>query len=336
MALPAGTSNVSHRVSGHSAGKTKPQAKKGGIRGKLARGGALAGLGLAGLVFGGLPLLAVRRILYPTWAEQYYKTSGGKLELDVVDVKPEYVVFDARDGKQLSGWFVHAPAWVSQPWPVVLLVYGYGGFKEQMAGYAKIIHEGGFATFMFDMSGSGLRSGEPVTFGYKEQWDMLDAAAYLRTRPDVDLTRMGALGISMGAATALLAAAEDPGIKAIVSDSSYADLFGMVRPGVSAFVGPRAIFLAPFIVRIAETMLGMKAGSVRPDHAAASLGDRPLLIIHGDCDSLTDPNSAQRLYDAASGPKELWVVPECGHAYAPVAAPDEYKRRVNEFFQKYL
>jgi dipeptidyl aminopeptidase/acylaminoacyl peptidase len=287
------------------------------------------------LVFGGFPIVAARRIIYPNWSDEYYRATLGKLELDL-PVKPEYVEFAGRDGKPLGGWFVPAPQDVAKPWPVVMLAYGYGGFKEQMAGYSKSIHEGGFATFLFDMSGSGLRKGEPVTFGYKERWQAMDAANYLRTRNDVDPARIGALGVSMGGATTLLAAAEDPGIKAVVADSSYADLFGMVRPGISAFISPRALFLAPLIVRSAETMLGMKSGEVRPDEAAARLGDRALFVIHGDRDTLTDPNSAQRLYDAATGPKELWVVPECGHAYAPVLAPDEYKQRVNAFFQRYL
>ncbi len=308
---------------------------QGVLPGALARGAALAGVGLAGLVFGGFPILAARRIIYPNWSEEYYRATLGKLEM-ALPVQPEYVVFEGRDGRPLGGWFVPAPREVAKPWPVVMLAYGYGGFKEQMAGYAKSIHEGGFATFLFDMSGSGLRKGEPVTFGYKERWQVMDAANYLRTREDVDPARIGALGVSMGGAATLLAAAEDPGIRAVVADSSYADLFGMVRPGISAFISPRALFLAPLIVRSAETMLGMKSGEVRPDEAAARLGDRALFVIHGDCDSLTDPHSAQRLYEAATGPKELWVVPGCGHAYAPVLAPDEYQQRVNSFFQRYL
>lgn len=321
---------VVSRIAGGVAERQQGSAQK-----RLARGAALAGLGLAGLVFGGFPLLAARRIIYPNWSDEYYRATLGNLEMDL-PVQPEYVVFEGRDGKPLGGWFVPAPHEVARPWPVVLLAYGYGGFKEQMAGYAKSIHEGGFATFLFDMAGSGLRKGEPVTFGYRERWQVMDAADYLRSRDDVDSTRIGALGVSMGGASTLLAAAEDHGIKAVVADSSYADLFGMVRPGISAFISPRALFLAPLIVRCAETMLGMKSGEVRPDEAAARLGDRPLLVIHGDCDSLTDPHSAHRLYEAATGPKELWVVPECGHAYAPILAPDEYKRRVNDFFQRYL
>ncbi len=318
-----------------TVGRSSTRSRRGVSYDRLVRGAALAGLGLAGLVFGGFPLVAARRIIYPNWSNEYYQATSGKLELDLT-VQPEYVVFEGRDGKPLSGWFVPAPKEVARPWPVVMLAYGYGGFKEQMAGYSRSIHEGGFATFLFDMVGSGLRKGEPVTFGYKERWQMMDAANYLRSRDDVDPARIGALGVSMGGATTLLAAAEDPGIKAVVADSSYADLFGMVRPGISAFIGRRALFLAPLIVRYAETMLGMKSGEVRPDEAAARLGDRPLLVIHGDCDTLTDPNSAYRLYDAAPGPKELWVVQECGHASAPIIAPREYKQRVNGFFQRYL
>lgn len=327
--------DISPKLLSSSAGRRDAPSRRGVRYDRLARGAAVAGLGLAGLVFGGFPMFAARRIIYPTWSDEYYRATTGKLEMDL-PVRPEYVMFEGRDGKALSGWFVPAPEGMAKPWPVVMLAYGYGGFKEQMAGYSRSIHEGGFATFLFDMSGSGLRKGEPVTFGYKERWQMMDAANYLRTRDDVDPARIGALGVSMGAAATLLAAAEDPGIKAVVADSSYADLFGMVRPGISAFISPRALFLAPLIVRYAETMLGMKSGEVRPDEAAARLGDRPLFIIHGDCDTLTDPNSATRLYDAASGPKELWVVNECGHAYAPVLAPDEYKQRVNGFFQRYL
>jgi fermentation-respiration switch protein FrsA (DUF1100 family) len=83
-------------------------------------------------------------------------------------------------------------------------------------------------------------------------------------------------------------------------------------------------------------MLGLKSKDIRPDLAAAQLGERPVLVIHGADDGLTNPRSANAIYQAASGPKELWVVPECGHGCAPVVEPEEYKRRVNNFFQRTL
>jgi uncharacterized protein len=299
------------------------------------RGFALASLGLGGLVLGGFPLWAARRILYPMTAMPLPLGMDEHLEIDV-SVAPERVEFDSRDGKRLSGWFVPAPEGAEPPWPCVLLVYGYGGHKEQMAGYASMLHEGGFATLMFDMHGSGLRRGEPTSLGYRERWDVMDAVLYARTRPDVDPDRIGALGVSMGAATALMAAEEDPHIKSIVADSAYANLTDMVQPGLRTFVGAPAAYFAPLIVRFAETMSGMKSSEVRPVKSAARMGNRPLFVIHGTNDDLTDPASAGKIFAAAQGPKELWMVPDCGHGQGPVVSPEEYKHRINDFFQRTL
>jgi fermentation-respiration switch protein FrsA (DUF1100 family) len=303
------------------------------------RGGALAGLGILGVLFAGIPVWATRRLLYPLAAEPLPQSLDEGLPFEA-PVHPERVEFEARDGKILTGWFVPGPdpdaSQAPKPWPCVLLVHGYGGYKEQMAGYAQMVHEGGFATLMFDMPGSGSRWGEPVSLGYKERWDLMDAARYVRSRPDVDPERIGVLGVSLGASTALLAAAEDQSLKAIVADSGFAHLIDMVKPGLKAFVGLPSFPFAPIIVRYAETILGMKAGEIRPEHAAAELGDRPLLVIHGADDPLIDVESAYRIYDAASGPKELWIVPDCLHAQAPAILPEEYKRRVNDFFSRRL
>jgi dipeptidyl aminopeptidase/acylaminoacyl peptidase len=295
----------------------------------------LAGLGLAGLVLGGFPIWAARRILYPLGSQPLPHGLDDTLRIEN-GIEAEYVEFEGRDGKLISGWFVPAAHGIEPPWPTVLLVYGYGGYKEQMVGYAQILHDAGFATFMFDMQGSGLRRGAPVSLGYKERWDMMDAARYVRTRPDVDANRIGALGVSMGAATALLAAEEDPTIKAIVADSSYATLTDMVKPGLRTFVGSHASILAPLIVFYAETMLGMKSTEVQPARSAANLGNRPLFVIHGADDPLTDPKSAEKIYAAASGPKELWVIPNCGHSLGPVVSPLEYKARIDAFLKSAL
>jgi fermentation-respiration switch protein FrsA (DUF1100 family) len=187
---------------------------------------------------------------------------------------------------------------------------------------------------MFDMEGSGTRRGQPVTLGFRERWDLMGAARYLRTRSDVDPGRIGVLGVSMGAAIA--AAAEDNSLRAIVSDSGFADLSGMIRPGLHAFVGHLSYPFAPIIVRYAEAMIGAKASDIVPERAASKLGERAVLIIHGLEDTLVSSESAHRIYAAASGPKEMWLVPGCGHALAPEVAPAEYKQRVNDFFTRWL
>src|SRR5436190_9401153 len=189
-------------------------ATRGG-RFTLGRALRLLGLSLAGLVLTGFPVWAARRILYPLSLRSLPEMLGDELDIEE-GALPEKVEFDSLDGHQLGGWFVPGPDPDAAPWPTVLLVHGYGSYKEQMVGYARILRAGGFATLMFDMEGSGLRTGQAVTLGFKERWSVMGAARYLRTRPDVDPERIGALGVSMGAATAIMAAAEDPTIKAVV------------------------------------------------------------------------------------------------------------------------
>jgi dipeptidyl aminopeptidase/acylaminoacyl peptidase len=293
-------------------------------------------LGLAGLVFGGFPYWAARRVMYPANSAARPAATPEDLALDLPGVEAERVEFPSRDGGILSGWFVPGPDSAPKPWPCILLVYGYAGYKEQMGYYANIVHKAGFAAFMFDMQGSGLRRGKPVTLGYKEKWDLMDAVSYAHGRPDVDGERLGALGISMGAATTLLAAESDPRIRAIVADSSFATLVDMIQPGLKAFVGSPAALFAPLIVRYAETMMGVKASTISPEDSARKLGDRPVMVIHGNDDPLTNPRSAHRIHAALPGPKELWIVPNCGHARGPEVAYDEYRQRVNDFFRRTL
>jgi len=328
MEISLSHSDLTQALDNEESGEGSPGRLRG-VASKLGLGIA----GLAGLVLGALPMVAARRILYPVTHEPPPYTEEGLID---VPVRPERVQFMARDGKPLSGWFIPAPDGTPKPWSCVLLLYGYAGYKEQMHEYAKMVHEGGFATLMFDMRGAGLRRREPVTLGYKERWDLMDAVRYIQTRSDVDPARIGAFGVSMGGAIALMAAAEEPGIKAIVTDSAYADISDMIKPGIVTFLGKLALPFAPLIVRYAESMMGARAQDIRPEKAASELGDRPIFVIHGLDDILTHPKSASKIYDAASGPKELWLLPECGHGCAPSVAPAEYKRRINEFFSRWL
>jgi hypothetical protein len=110
----------------------------------------------------------------------------------------------------------------------------------------------------------------------------------------------------------------------------------MVQPGLRTFIGTPAILFAPLIVRFAEIMLGMKSSQVQPAVSASRLGSRALFVIHGADDPLTNPESAAEIFGAASGPRELWMVPGCGHALGPAVSPELYKARITGFLTRYL
>ena len=103
----------------------------------------------------------------------------------------------------------------------------------------------GFAILAFDMRGTGKSPPEPLSLGYFEQRDVLGAVDFLRSGPvpypALGRTHIiGGWGVSMGAATLLMATAKEPAIRAVVSDCAYADIIPILEREV-----PRGGHLPP-------------------------------------------------------------------------------------------
>ena len=62
----------------------------------------------------------------------------------------------------------------------------------------------------------------------------------------------------------------------------------------------------------------------------------PLLVIAGERDRHTLLSESERLFEAASAPKQLWVVPGAAHQDFHGFAREEYERRVLEFLERAL
>jgi uncharacterized protein len=242
----------------------------------------------------------------------------------------EEVVVESRTGATLSGRFFkgRTPA-------TIILVHGYSGNQDEMLPLADELHEAGFTVFTYDQRGSGGSSGE-VTFGGREQDDLLSVVDHLASRPDVDRGRIGAFGFSMGGSTVLMASAREPRIKAVGADSAWSDVRHWLRPSVGAvFTRPRDRFNA-LSLKLAELRTGIDLDDLRPVDVVGDVSPRPLLLIHGTADDVVFPSESERNYEAAKEPKELLLVPDAGHG--DTIAPGEASRlsEVVEFFQRAL
>ena len=142
----------------------------------------------------------------------------------------------------------------------------------------------------------------------------------------------------MGGAAALLAAAESPEIDAVVADSSFAVLRHAVREGARLRGYPPAIVrpLAYLSCRTAAIWLRYPMRSGDPINAVRHIAPRPLLLIHGGADTFILPEEALALHAAAGDPRELWLLPDVGHARALEANVDTYRDRVSTFFASAL
>lgn len=244
----------------------------------------------------------------------------------------EEVQFASRDGTHLRGWFL--PGHGHTGWTVILL-HGYGQSRTAMLPHAAYLHGAGHNVLLFDLRGSGQSGGDRVTFGMLEPLDVLGAVDAVLRRPEVDPSRLAVQGVSMGAAQAILSLAVDWRLRAAIAESAFSSLDEMIARNFRQYIGLPAFPFATALTFVIERRAGGRAGDVHPEAAVRRFRDRALFVIDDENDRLNPHHSGQRLYTAASGPKEYWRVPGAGHAGAYAADPAEYARRVLAFYARH-
>jgi fermentation-respiration switch protein FrsA (DUF1100 family) len=243
----------------------------------------------------------------------------------------EDVSLTTSDGLKLAAWYVP-----SKNGAAVIVQHGYRNTREGVIDYAQFLSKHAYGVLMIEARGHGVSEGETISFGKKEALDIRAGLDYLLARQEFDPERIGALGVSQGGVTILLATAQYPEIHAVVADSAYASLQEEIAVGVKTFTGLDPFPFAPLIQFFAESEAHMKASEVAPINHIAEIAPRPLYLIQGGADTVIPTNSGQRLYDAAGNPKELWFDEKLGHSQAESTYPAEYEKRIVGFFDEYL
>lgn len=138
----------------------------------------------------------------------------------------ETVEFEGPDGHPLMAWFVPVidakrvlekknDAFRGRQ-PAVLLVHDFNETPSQMMPLVGPLHDEGFVVMVVGLRGVGRGKVAAQTFGLKEADDVRGALAELRKRPTVDGERVAVIGLGTGANAAVIAAAADPGVHAVV------------------------------------------------------------------------------------------------------------------------
>jgi len=244
------------------------------------------------------------------------------------------ISFTSRlDNLVLKGWYLEG----EQDRPTIIMVHGREGNRAigtpGILELASRLVEKGFHVLMFDLRGHGESEGTYLSAGYYERYDLLGAVDYARSR---GASKIGVVGFSMGAATSILAAAEEPGISAVVSDSSFADLTEIANREVKKQTHLPAWF-APGYLLVLKVWYGIDLNSVRPVDAVGRIAPRPILFIHGQADNYFPSTHANRLYEASNNASnQVWLVPDAGHIQSYKTAPLEYLERITTFFEQEL
>lgn len=245
----------------------------------------------------------------------------------------QHVKFHSRDGIPLSGYFIPGPKTGDRE-STILLTHGYMRSKHQMLPYASFLHKAGFNVLAFDFRGHGESGGNLSTIGDLEAQDILGALDFLDEYKGNKGHTYGVLGLSMGAVSAIGAAARDKRIKAVVSDSSYSLANKVFKKSFAYFSHmPRRIF-APAVYYFYSKRRGKPLDVDVVKRAGSLSSDQALLVIQGDCDPVAGPEDARAIYESALCRKEIWIVPGAAHVQAFEKLGSKYEKKVSNFFKE--
>jgi pimeloyl-ACP methyl ester carboxylesterase len=239
-----------------------------------------------------------------------------------------WIEFQSPDGILLKGWYIPAPG---NARGTIIYCHGLNRTRTEMLPRAVFAHGLGYNGLLFDFRHAGQSGGETTTLGYQERLDVLGAARYAlqeekAARPVI------AWGVSMGAAAALMAAADSPDVAAVISDSTFLSLRDTVQHHLRLFLRLPAFPLAYEVMYWAAWRGGFSPSDLDLEKAVERIGSRPILFIAVEGDRRMPPAIAWKLYSRAASPaKQLVVLPGQRHGEGFNQGTQRYQQAVSKF-----
>jgi pimeloyl-ACP methyl ester carboxylesterase len=226
------------------------------------------------------------------------------------------------DGVHIAAWYIPAGNGAGPTAPTVVLVHGFHATKAGILKYAAGLHDA-FNLVSFDMRNAGRSTGDQTTDGVKEQMDLRAVLDWLEATKHP--ARVGVLGNSLGAATALAEARDDPRVEALALDSMHTRIRYQIEARVTHGGYPGYFGTTWAIITGVSIRTGVDIESIDAVDTIKDYGTRPLLLTHGSIDNEDLPERTQAFFDdavAAGIPAELHWCPNAGHN-APAGMPAE-------------
>jgi fermentation-respiration switch protein FrsA (DUF1100 family) len=275
------------------------------------------------LCYVGAVFLQAHRLTHPRLRRRRHRPPA-----DGAELAWEPVEFASQDGLRLSGWY--APG---RNGAAVVLVHAFGMQGADMGLHAAVLAQQGYGVLVFDLRAHGHSEGQTCTLGWLETGDVLGAVQYARNQEEVDGSRIGVLGISLGAQAALRAAAQSDAIGAVVAE-------GPGPGGPSDLAGKRGRawdWVGHGLRRVRYALLSFVNGVPSLPGLRATvplIAPRPVLLISSGEEG--EGAWMRMLYQAAADPKDLWLLPEARHGAGLLVYPQLYAQRVTAFFEAAL
>jgi len=248
-----------------------------------------------------------------------------------------HITYLSSHNEKVPGLFMLPPN-AAGKLPCIILQHGLGGSKDSMKGLAEAMLDAGYACFAIDAKYHGERKGQlPILALLDYPCEVRDSFAqtvvdlrravdYLQTREDIDGSRIGYAGVSMGAMLGAMAAGVDTRIQCPVLIVGGANWDLILKDTTLTLATNGKLKNADSRREVTDILAPMD-----PVLYVGLISPRPVLMINGEKDTVVSPAANKALQAAAKEPKKVVWYP--GSHSAP---PDLVKKEMKEWFDRYL
>lgn len=217
----------------------------------------------------------------------------------------------------------------------VIIVHGYLGKAEDMLYASKIFFDSGYSVLSFDLRGHANSEGDYIGMGWHDRLDLIQLIDLITSKnPDAEIVLYG---VSMGAATVMMASGEDlpKNVKVIIEDCGYTsikDIFSYQLKLIFKLPSFPIINFADIITRIRAKFSFFQGNCLKQVGKSTT----PILFIHGDKDLFVPFNMLEPLYNSCNCKKDILIVENAEHGMAAFVYKERYWEKVFNFINSCL
>ena len=216
--------------------------------------------------------------------------------------------------------------------PIEIMFHGYKGSGERdLSTGVKRAFKCNRNALIVDQRASGKSEGHTISFGINERHDCLSWTNFVVNHFGNDV-KIILTGISMGAATVLLASSMDlpKNVVGILADCGYDNASDMIKKVIKEMRLPPKLCYP--LVKLGAKIFGHFNIEETSPYEAVKNSKVPIIFIHGDNDSLVPYYMSEKLYNICSSKKKLVKISNADHGVSYLVDPDTYINELNNFF----
>lgn len=244
---------------------------------------------------------------------------------------PEKFEVKSSDGIRLVGEYFENSDSVEC---AVVLVHGFTSGKTEMLKYADLLWDCGCDVVTYDHRAHGESDEANPTGGVKEKDDLVKVTDWVKEKTELKDNQIAWLGASWGAATALMAGADESEMAFIVADAPFQDWYSAIFERAVRDYGNMVNLFSGAVMTVVNIRTGVNYHDASPINAVKRVTE-PVFLIHSRTDASTassqSVNIAKNLNSKSTFIHTDWGADHCKDINVK---PAEYRRLLYDFIRQ--